>query len=132
MWYRYLDDFRRGISVFAVFSYGIGYPLPLCPSHIDHDVLTAHCRASSGDSVDFLSQTICTITVAIVIGVSQTSFMVGGFNTKRCWHCDRKKLIPRRSAVVEVGCQLLSDCRHPRLRNLNSTVPVVCYTAVLG
>ena len=82
MWYRYLDDFRRGISVFAIFSYGIGYPLPLCPSHIDHDVLTAHCRASSGDSVDFLSQTICTITVAIVIGVSQTSFMVGGFQYK--------------------------------------------------
>ena len=26
---------------------------------IDHDVLTAHCRSSSGDSVNLLSQTIC-------------------------------------------------------------------------
>ena len=35
MRYRYLDDFRRGISVFAIFSYGIavlGTP-PLHPHH---------------------------------------------------------------------------------------------------
>ena len=31
MGYRYLDDFRRSISVFAIFSYGIGYP-PMSPS----------------------------------------------------------------------------------------------------
>ena len=34
MRYRYLDDFRRGISVFAIFSYGIavlGTP-PISPS----------------------------------------------------------------------------------------------------
>ena len=35
MGYRYLDDFQRGISVFAIFSYGycgIGYP-PMSPSN---------------------------------------------------------------------------------------------------
>ena len=34
MWlkYRYLDDFRRGISVFAIFSYGIAVlGTPQCP-----------------------------------------------------------------------------------------------------
>ena len=34
MWYRYLDNFRRGISVFAIFSYGIavlGNPPPPPP-----------------------------------------------------------------------------------------------------
>ena len=32
MRYRYLDDFRRGISVFAIFSYGISVlGTPQCP-----------------------------------------------------------------------------------------------------
>ena len=32
MRYRYLDDFRRGISVFAIFSYGIAVlRTPQCP-----------------------------------------------------------------------------------------------------
>ena len=32
MRYRYLDDFRRGISVFAIFSYGIAVlGTPKCP-----------------------------------------------------------------------------------------------------
>ena len=32
MQYRYLDDFRRGISVFAIFSYGIAVlGTPQCP-----------------------------------------------------------------------------------------------------
>ena len=32
MLYRYLDDFRRGISVFAIFSYGIAVlGTPQCP-----------------------------------------------------------------------------------------------------
>ena len=32
MRYRYLDDFRRGISVFAIFSYGIAvWGTPQCP-----------------------------------------------------------------------------------------------------
>ena len=35
MRYRYLDDFRRGISVFAIFSYGIAVlGTPQCPPHI--------------------------------------------------------------------------------------------------
>ena len=32
MRYRYLDDFRRGVSVFAIFSYGIAVlGTPQCP-----------------------------------------------------------------------------------------------------
>ena len=34
-----------------------------CHFDIDHDVSTAHCRSSSGDSVGLLSQTICTTVV---------------------------------------------------------------------
>ena len=35
MRYRYLDDFRRGISVFAIFSYGIAVlGTPQCPPPI--------------------------------------------------------------------------------------------------
>ena len=35
MRYRYLDDLRRRISVFAIFSYGIGNPpnVPLVVAH---------------------------------------------------------------------------------------------------
>ena len=59
-----------------------------------------------------------------MIGVSQTSLMVGGFRSKALWHCEGKKLIPWWFAVVEISCHDLSDCRHPSFRNLNSTVPV--------
>ena len=42
MRYRYLDDFRRGISVFAIFSYGIAVlGTPQCPP------LNAKCGLSS-------------------------------------------------------------------------------------
>ena len=34
-----------------------------CHFDIDRDVSTAHCRSSSGDSVDLLSRTICTTMV---------------------------------------------------------------------
>ena len=35
MRYRYLDDFRRGISVFAIFSHGIAVlGTPQCPPHL--------------------------------------------------------------------------------------------------
>ena len=34
-----------------------------CHFDIDRDVLTAHCKSSSGDSVDLLSRTICTTVV---------------------------------------------------------------------
>ena len=37
MRYRYLDDFRRGISVFAIFSYGIAVlGTPQCPPHFQN------------------------------------------------------------------------------------------------
>ena len=38
MRYRYLDDFRRGISVFAIFSYGIAVlGTPQCPPRHEYD-----------------------------------------------------------------------------------------------
>ena len=38
MRYRYLDDFRRGISVFAIFSYGIAVlGTPQCPPLVARD-----------------------------------------------------------------------------------------------
>ena len=41
MRYRYLDDFRRGISVFAIFSYGIAVlGTPQCPPRLAlHDFI---------------------------------------------------------------------------------------------
>ena len=44
---------------------------------IDRDVSTAHCRSSSGNSVDLLSRTICTTVVVI-----DCSLIVGGFRSK--------------------------------------------------
>ena len=39
MRYRYLDDFRRGISVFAIFSYGIAVlGTPQCPPQVPVNV----------------------------------------------------------------------------------------------
>ena len=43
MRYRYLDDFRCGISVFAIFSYGIAVlGTPQCPPLL-YNVLKLHC-----------------------------------------------------------------------------------------
>ena len=43
MRYRYLDDFRSGVSVFAIFSYGIAAlgtpPPPISPSLSKHFLL---------------------------------------------------------------------------------------------
>ena len=36
MRYRYLDDFRRGISVFAIFSYGIAVLHPTMSPSVIH------------------------------------------------------------------------------------------------
>ena len=53
MRYRYLDDFRRGISVFAIISYGIAVlGTPQCPpQHSDSDytflVMFPGCRTSN-------------------------------------------------------------------------------------
>ena len=53
MRYRYLDDFRRGISVFAIFSYGIAVlGTPQCPPQAGRDILP-----SSFDGV--FSKLIC-------------------------------------------------------------------------
>ena len=40
MRYRNLDDFRRGISVFAIFSYGIAVLHPQCPHQLFISVRT--------------------------------------------------------------------------------------------
>ena len=70
----------------------------------DRDVSTAHCRSSPGDSFDLLSRTIC--TTEVVSDWCITNLAQG------CWvsvqsivgqYCERKKLIPKRSAVVEIG-----------------------------
>ena len=47
-----------------------------------------------------------------------------GLDPKHCWHYERKKLICSAVDCGGVGCHVESDCRNPRLRNLNSTVPV--------
>ena len=48
-------------NVYKGFSF---YRLPEdCHFDIDRVVWTAHCRSSSGDSVDLLSRTICTTVV---------------------------------------------------------------------
>ena len=55
---------------------------------------------------DKLSRTIFTTVrlLVIMIGVSQTSLIVGGFRSKALLlHCERVRLIPQRSAAVEVG-----------------------------
>ena len=49
MRYRYLDDFRRGISVFAIFSYGIavlGNPMSPSMSVLASALNFTHLRAS--------------------------------------------------------------------------------------
>ena len=64
-----MDNVHRG------FRYRLSHDF-----HFDilyHNVSTTHCRSSSGNSVDLLSKTIC--TTVLVIGVSQTSLMVGEF-----------------------------------------------------
>ena len=49
MRYRYLDDFRRGISVFAIFSYGIAVlvppnvPLSTTEAKIENDLIRSRC-----------------------------------------------------------------------------------------
>ena len=49
MRYRYLDDFRRGISVFAIFSYGIAVlGTPQCPPRPSFNIpLAVHVVYSS-------------------------------------------------------------------------------------
>ena len=52
---RYLDDFRRGISVFAIFSYGIAVlGTPQCPLFIIYmSCLTAKCLDLSLFKIDY-------------------------------------------------------------------------------
>ena len=66
--------------------------------------------ASIGIKITFnqnlVSQTICT-TVVLVIGVLQTSLMVGGFQSKALLALREEELIPQLSAVVEVSCHVV-------------------------
>ena len=90
---------------------------------IDRDVSTA-CRSSSGDSIDLLSRNICTAVVVSDWCITNLAHgwwvliqSIVGIMRGRNWSAQR-------SAAVEIGCHVESDCRNPRLRNLNSTVPV--------
>ena len=48
MRYRYLDDFRRGISVFAIFAYGIAVlGTPQCPPHLTIQQILYDCEATA-------------------------------------------------------------------------------------
>ena len=50
MRYRYLDDFRRGISVFAIFSYGIAVlGTPQCPPRLRTAKRYVTCLVSNHD-----------------------------------------------------------------------------------
>ena len=62
MRYRYLDDFRRGISVFAIFSYGIavlGTP-PMSPSNNSGSVEMWKCG-----NVEICLPCLCLITLEV-------------------------------------------------------------------
>ena len=90
---------------------------------IDRDVSTA-CRSSSGDSIDLLSRNIFTAVVVsdwcitnLAHGWWVSIQNIVGIMRGRNWSAQR-------SAAVEIGCHVESDCRHPLLRNLNTTVPV--------
>ena len=75
-----------------------------CHIDIDRDVSTAYCRSSSRDNVDLLSKTICA-TWLLVISVSRTSRMVGGFLSKASLALLEEETIPsQRSFVVTYGC----------------------------
>ena len=96
-----------------------------CHFDIDRDVSTAHYRSSSSDSVDLLSRTICTTLVVSDWCITFLAHCWWVFDPKHCWYCQRKKLIPQRSAVTAIGCYVC-DCWYPCFRNLNSTAPVDC------
>ena len=84
---------------------------------------TAHWRSSSGDSVALLSRTICTTVVVsdwcitnLAHGWWVSIQSIVGTVTGRNWSL-RGPL--RWKSVVMLG----ADFKHPRFRNLNSTVP---------
>ena len=63
----------------------------------------------------------------LVIGVSQTSLMVGGFRAKALlalWEEETDPPAVRRGRGKWGRLSCFFFCRHPRFRNLNSTVPV--------
>ena len=95
--------------------------LVYCSSHdcyfdIDREVSTAACRSSSGDSVDLLSQTICTSLVVSDwcitnlahgwwVSIQSTGTLVEFKVLVR--YFQRRKLISQRSVVVAIGCYVV-------------------------
>ena len=67
---------------------GLVYRLSYVCQFIDHGISTAHCNSPPSDTVNLL----------LVIGVSRTSLIVGGFR-----YYQRRKLIPQRSVVLVIG-----------------------------
>ena len=62
MRYRYLDDFRRGISVFAIFSYGIAVlGTPQCPplNSISFDLFNVRERPHSNSTKVVNASSLC-------------------------------------------------------------------------
>ena len=85
--------------------------------------LLPHCRSSSGDSVDLLSRTVCTTVVVSDWCITNLASgwwvsMQSNVGIIRGGNCSLSGPLWKQSAVM------LSDCRHPRFRNLSSTVPV--------
>ena len=75
---------------------------------IDRDVSTVHCRSSTGDSVDLLIRTIC--TTVVVSDWCITNLAHGWWISVQSivgQYCERKKLIPQRSAVAEIGWRVV-------------------------
>ena len=77
MGYRYLDDFRRGISVFAIFSYGIAvlgtpqcpppFPVQGCPLRFSFlRKLTSWSTEDTADDEIFLQLHLCRVHFKIL------------------------------------------------------------------
>ena len=71
-----------------------------------HDVSTAYCRSSSGHSVDLLSRTIVPPCL-LVIDVSQTLLIVGGFRSKALLALFEEETVP---FVVRCGNDWMLCC----------------------
>ena len=77
MRYRYLDDFGRGISVFAIFSYGIAVlGTPQCPPPI-----TLHFRDRRGAvSLRYSNRAEITVPMCDMVFVPTTKAIRGSVN----------------------------------------------------
>ena len=88
----HLSGYLTGLQVFKI--RGLVYSFSHdCLFDIDRDVSTAHCRSSSGDSVDLLSRTICTNDKLNPLYTLST--MINTFHD-RCLKCLKKRILQPR------------------------------------